>query len=259
MRLWLRYIRILVKSLMQYRTSFILLSIGQFFAPFTLYLGLYLMFKQFGSLGGYTFHEVALCFGIVHMSFAITEMALRGFDTFAGQIRTASFDRLLLRPVNLVLQVLGCQFELSRISRLAQGVVVLTIALSGAEIQWTALKVVVFASMIVSGVLVFSGIFIAVATIAFWTVQGIELANVLTDGGREATQYPLDIYRKGFRLFFTFVVPLGMANYVPLQYVLGKADASPLYALAPLYCLVFIVPCVALWYFGVRHYKSAGS
>ena len=43
-----------------------------------------------------------------------------------------------------------------------------------------------------------------------------------------------------------------------LLFVLGRSD-SLWHALAPLMSLVFLIPCYALWRFGVRHYRSTGS
>ena len=259
MKLYLKYIRIHIKSLLQYRASFALLCFGQFFAPFLSFAGLYLLFHRFGTIAGHSFYEVAMCYAVTFLSYSLTEIIMRGFDSFAGLIRSASFDRLLLRPQNLAVQVICSRFELPRIGKFMQGLVVLVIAVAGADIAWTPLKVLMLAEMILSGMIVFSAIFIAVATISFWTIEGIELANILTDGGRDASQYPLDIYRSGFRWFFTFIVPLGMANYVPLQYIMGTSEYGAWTLFAPLYGLLFLVPCVGFWYFGVRHYKSAGS
>lgn len=246
-----------IKSQLQYRTSFILMCVGQFFIPFSVFAGLYFMFQRFGSLNGYTFHEVALCYSVVHLSFALSEGLVRGYDSFSGLIRQAGFDRLLLRPRWLVLQVLGSKFELTRIGRLVQSLVVLCIALSGLQIVWTPLKILTLILMVIGCSAVFSGIFIAASTMCFWTVEGLEVINILTDGGRETAQYPLDIYKKGFRLFFTFVIPLGAASFVPLRYILDRAGAAS--AAAPLYGLVFLAFSVFVWYGGVRHYKSTGS
>ena len=61
---------------------------------------------------------------------------------------------------------------------------------------------------------------------SFWTIQGLEVANVFTDGGREMAQYPLNIYQKGVRIFFTFIIPFGCVNYLPLLFILDKAHGN---------------------------------
>jgi len=259
-RLFGKYLLILFKSQMQYRTSFWLLSFGQFFIPFSVFAGLYILFDRFGQIQGWQFYEVALVFGVIHMAFAIAECFARGFDSFSTLIVGGDFDRLLVRPRSTVLQVLGSKFEFTRIGRLLQSVLVLGWALSRVEADWTIMKGITLLFMVASGVLIFAGIFIVIATMCFWTVQGLEVGNIFTDGGREMAQYPLDIYQKWVTRFFTFVIPFGCVNYLPLHYILGKTDGNGfLYMLTPLAGCLFIVPCLLIWNFGVKKYRSTGS
>jgi len=260
MRLYFKYLHILFKSQMQYRTSFWLLSFGQFFIPFSVFAGLYFLFERFGQIKGWTFFEVALCFAVIHMAFAISECFARGFDSFSSLVRNGNFDRLLVRPRGTIIQVMGSQFEFTRLGRLIQSVIVLAWALSNLSIEWSFVKVCVLILMIVSGVFIFTGIFMLAATLCFWTIQGLEVVNIFTDGGREMAQYPLNIYHKWVTKFFTFVIPFGCVNYLPLLYVLGRSEGqSIINMLAPVVGIVFILPCLLVWQFGVKHYRSTGS
>lgn len=245
---------------MQYRTSFWLLTVGQFFIPLTIFAGLYLLFERFGQIKGWQFFEVALCFAVIHMAFSLSECFARGFDQFSSLVIKGEFDRLLVRPRSTFVQVLGSKFEFTKFGRLLQSVIVLIWALSNLPIEWTTIKAITLMLMIVSGVLIFTGIYILAATMCFWTVQGLEVANIFTDGGREMAQYPLNIYQKWVARFFTYVIPFGTVNYLPLMYILGKTQGSDiLYMLTPIAGGLFILPCFLFWQFGVRHYRSTGS
>lgn len=260
MTLYFKYLSILFKSQLQYRTSFWLLSFGQFLVPFTVFAGLYFMFERFGQLQGWTFFEVALCFGIIHMAFSLSECFARGFDAFSGLVRRGEFDRLLVRPRSTVLQVLGSQFEFTRVGRMLQSLIVLGWALYRLPVEWNAAKVTTLILMIACGVFIFAGIYILMATMCFWTIQGLEIANILTDGGREMAQYPLNIYERWVKIFFTYIIPFGCVNYLPLLYILGKQDGNEwFYMLLPLAGVLFLLPCLAIWHIGVRHYRSTGS
>ncbi|MBS4209996.1 ABC-2 family transporter protein [Bacillus sp. FJAT-50079] len=260
MSLYFKYLQILFKSQMQYRTSFLLLSFGQFFVPFSVFAGLYFLFERFGQIKGWSFFEVALCFAVIHMAFAISECFARGFDTFSSLVKNGNFDRLLVRPRNTVIQVMGSQFEFTRIGRLIQSVIVLVWAVSQLNIEWSLIKFIVLLLMIISGVFIFTGIFILAATLCFWTIQGLEVVNIFTDGGREMAQYPLNIYHKWVSKFFTFVLPFGCVNYLPLLYLLDKNEGNAiLYIVAPVAGILFIFPCLLIWKIGVGHYRSTGS
>jgi ABC-2 type transport system permease protein len=259
-RLYFKYILILFKSQLQYRTSFLLMTFGQFFIPFFIFAGLFFMFERFGQIKGWSFYEVALCFAVTQMAFSLSECFARGFDAFSSLVASGDFDRLLVRPRSTIIQVLGSKFEFTRFGRLVQSSLVLIWALNNLVIPWDTMKIITLMLMIVGGVLIFTGIFILFATMSFWTIQGLEVANVFTDGGREMAQYPLNIYQKGVKIFFTFVIPFGCVNYLPLLYILGKVDGDPLrYMLTPLAGILFFLPCLLIWQIGVRHYRSTGS
>ena len=85
---------------------------------------------------------------------------------------------------------------------------------------------------IAGGTALFAGLLVLQATLAFWTVESLEIVNTLTYGGVEAAQYPLDIYAQWFRKFLIFVVPLGCVIYFPVAAVLGRSAMTGLPAWA---------------------------
>ncbi len=260
MKLYFRYLSILFRSQMEYRTSFILLSIGQFFVPFLTFVSIFMFFERFSNLGGWSLYEVALCYSVIHMGFSLSECFARGFDSFSSLIVNGDFDRILVRPRTTVLQVLGSKFEFTRVGRLTQSIIVLVFSLTNLQIHWNIYKIITLFLMVISAVFIFAGIYVLGATMCFWTIEGLEVVNIFTDGGREMAQYPLSIYKEWIRKFFTFVIPFGTVNYLPLMFILDKTQGnSTIYMLTPLFGLLFIIPCIFVWNFGVRHYKSTGS
>jgi ABC-2 type transport system permease protein len=258
--LYFKYVKILLKSAMQYRLSMWLTLCGQFFISFFAFAGVYLLFERFDTIAGWTFGEVAMCFAVVQTSFSITECYARGFDIFRNLIVSGDFDRVLLRPRGTVLQVFGSSFEITRMGRLLQSFVVFGLAVSYLEVSLTPMKIVTLLLMILSGVCIFTGVFILGATVCFFTIEGLEFVNIFTDGGREIASYPLTIYNKWLMRFFTFVIPFGSFNYMPLMYVVGKAGGNEaLYMLSPLLGMVFVLPCLWVWRFGVGRYLSTGN
>ncbi len=257
-RLYRHYVSIVVRGMMQYKASFLLNSLGQFLVSFSVFLGIYFMFRRFHQVRGYSYSEVLLCYAIVLMEFSLAEMWARGFDTFSGLVRSGEFDRVLVRPQGEILQVLGSRFELTRLGRMSQAVVMLVYAFCTAEIHWTVGRVCTFLFMLVGGTAVFSGLFLIYAALCFFTLEGLKFMNVLTDGAREYGKYPLDVYGKRVLQFATVLVPYALIQYYPLQYILGRT-ANPIYIFLPLAAVLFLLPCYGLWRFGVRHYKSSGS
>jgi ABC-2 type transport system permease protein len=238
----------------------LLLAAAQFFTSLFYFVSIWLLFEHFGSIAGWTFTEVSICFAVTNISFAAAECLARGFDIFSGMVVRGDFDRVLLRPRSTVIQILGSGFEITRVGRLIQGIIVLALVFFRAEELWQVDKMITIIMMIAGGTAVFSGVFILGATVCFFTVEGLEFINIFTDGGREIASYPLPVYGKWVRRFFTFIIPFGCINYLPLMYLMGRDVQYPLlYMLTPLLGFLFIFPCLLVWRFGVRHYVSTGS
>lgn len=257
-KLYGHYVSINVRSAMQYKASFFLTVMGQFLTSFGVFLGVYFMFLRFHEVKGFTYSEVLLCFSVMLLEFSLAEMVVRGFDTFSVMVRSGSFDQVLVRPRSEVLQVLGSKFELTRIGRMLQALLMFIYGVSHSGVAWSATRVLTVLFMLLGGVAVFSGLFLIYAALCFFTLEGLEVMNIFTDCAREFGKYPIGIYGKKVLIFATFVVPYALVQYYPLLYILGRTD-NPAYMLLPLCAAWFLLPCYGLWRFGVRHYKSSGS
>ena len=258
MRLYLKYASIILRGQMQYKVSFVMSSIGQFLVAFTTFLAMYFMFNRFNCVNGFTFSEVLLCFAVTLAAFSLAECFVRGFDTFSGIISNGEFDRIMVRPRNEILQVLASRIEFTRIGRLLQAVLMLIYAVPTSQVVWSSDKIATLVLMLIGGFCVFSGLFIIYASICFFTIEGLEFMNIFTDGGREFGKYPISIYGEGVLKFLTYVVPIALFQYYPFLYLIGRTD-NVVYMFLPLVGVIFLIPCLAFWEIGIRHYKSTGS
>ena len=243
---------------MQYKTSFFLLSLGQFLVSFTVLLGVWFMMSRFHIVEGFTFPEVLIGFAVTLMGFSVAEAVARAFDMFPVVIGNGEFDRMLMRPRGVIFQMLAAKLELSRFGRVLQAAAVLAYAIPASGIAWTPDKIITLVLMIVCGAAVFSCLFLIYAAISFFTIEGLEFMNVLTDGGREFGRYPFAIYGKEVLKFLTYIVPMALFQYYPLLYLIGR-ETSKLYMFLPLVSLLFAFPAYGLWRIGLRNYKSTGS
>jgi len=259
-----RYFGASVRAQALYPGVILLTALGAFAANFIDIFAIAALFGRFGQVQGWRFGEVAFFYGIVSISFAIADFISRGFDVLGTEfIRTGNFDRILLRPRSLALQLVGYDFRLSRLGRLAQGAAVLAIASHALHFLWDPAAAALAAWAVAGGVALFCGLLVFQATLAFWTVESLEIANVLTYGGVQAAQFPLSLYAPWFRGFLIFVVPLGCVAYFPVVALLGRH--YPLGApdwflpVSPVFGVLFLVVALWSWGFGVRRYTSSGS
>ena len=258
MKLYLNSLALHLKSELEYRMSFIISFLSQILIFFTYYFVIIALFSKFNNIKGFTLYEVLLCFSIIQFGFAFNEVFARGIDKFDKLIIEGGFDRLLLRPKNLILQVLCSDGDFVKVSRLIQAIIVLVIALINLKVEITFLKVICLILMLMASCVIFFGIFLLAASYCFMTVQGLEVRNVFTDGGKHMAQYPIGVFKKGFVFFFTFIIPYAFVNYYPLLYFIGRKD-NILYAFSPIVVFLYLIPCFIVFYMGVKKYEGSCS
>jgi ABC-2 type transport system permease protein len=258
MRLYGKLFLVNLQSQMQYKVSFFLTLSGQLLASFSTFLGLWFIFSRFHQVEGFTLNQVLLCYAVVQMSFSLAECFARGFDRFPAMISNGEFDRVLVRPRSAIFQILAYKMEFTRLGRFLQALFMLIYAVLTSGVFWGVSQIITLLLMILCGCIIISGLFLIYAGFTFFTIEGLEFMNILTDGGREFGRYPYSVYGREILKFLTFVVPLALYQYYPLLYLLGKSDRS-WYMFLPLAGTLFLLPCYAFWRFGLFRYKSTGS
>jgi len=261
--LYLRLVGARIRAQLQYRVSFVLYVTGAFFLSFTDFLAVLVIFAHLPRLGGWSLGEVAFLYGTSYVTFKITDMAIGHLDHLPEQILQGEFDVVMTRPLGALFQTFTSDFQFRHVGGIAQGLVVLGVALSLVHISWTVGRALMLLVMAISGTVIFSSIWIVGATTAFWSVRANEYVNAFTYGGNQLTSYPIDIYAGWLRRLFAFVIPLAFVNYFPALYVLGRPDPlgapAALRFASPLVAVTAALVARSAWGFGVRHYRSTGS
>jgi ABC-2 type transport system permease protein len=255
MKLYFKFFAIHLKSEIAYPTAFFFGCLGRLLLTVNSLLGIVFLLNRFDTIGGYTLPEILLGYGVVLTASSLAECFARGFDAFSKILREAQFDRLLVRPRNLVFQVICQDLRPNMLPNILQGIAMLVYAVP--NFQWTPVKAVVLLMMVVCGSLLFFGTYLVFASLCFFTLEGLEVMNIFTGGIREYSKYPFNIYGKVVLTILTVVVPMALVQYWPMLYLLGRGPDW--YGLLPPISLIFLLPCYILWKVGVRHYCSTGS
>lgn len=258
MKLYVNFIAMNLKSQMQYKVSFFLTIFGQFITAFTSFFGIYFIFNRVNTVDEFTYQQVLLCFAVIMMAFSLGEMVGGGLAVFPRMLSNGEVDRALVRPRNIILQVLMPNMDFTRLGLLVQAVMVLCFAIPISGIHWTWEKILTFCLMIICGSALFFGLFLFKAACSFFTVESLDFMNLFTYGARQFGRYPFSVYGSGILKFLTFVIPLALFQYYPLLYLLDK-NQNPLFMFLPVIALLFLVPCFAFFRFGLSRYKSIGS
>lgn len=245
---------------MQYRSNMLMLGISSCLISIGEIFAIFILFKNFKSVGNWGFYESALMFGLITTIYSFTECFARGFDEFSSLIQHGDLDRLMVRPVNLIYQIFGSKIEFSKLLKTTLGIIVCIIALVNLNIVWTLAKVIVLILTFICGCLVIWGVMLIGAGISVFSVENLEFINIITHGAKEIAYYPINIYNKWLARLFTFIIPIACFNYLPISFLMGYGNLPQIvYALSPLMGMLFVIPCILFFSWCLKRYQSTGT
>lgn len=259
LRLYLKYIKMNFLSGIQYK-GWPIMVLQVFIVVITDPIGLIFLFSRFGSIGEWTVERILLIYSIAVTGFGLAETFCRGFDYFPWKmIRTGDFDRVLLRPRSIPLQIAGSYFHIHRMARVISGIGAITWCLNAMKIQLGPVQFIILAAALLGGFLTYTGVFILTSGIAFFTIKGLDWIYILTNASYQTTRCPVDYLPNTLRYLFTFFMPMLVISYYPASVICGWGESffKGLFALPA--GIAFLLFSLLVWRFGVRHYKSTGS
>jgi ABC-2 type transport system permease protein len=265
-RTWRCYAGARIRGEISYRSSFVIMFFGQILANSVELLAIWAVFRNTKRLGGWTGGQVMWLYCVTMLAFGLADLFASSVEELPELIRSGRFDSYLLRPTPVLISVLGDCFELRRLGKIVPGVACLVALL--VHPQWFATtrtfgQLFGLVVAIVVGALIFSAIFVAMNSIAFWLLDSREVANACTYGGRTASQYPLDILSPWLRRIFTWGVPVAFVAFLPATRLLlvPKPQQVPsiVVLVGPLAAVAMWSIAGFIWRSGVRRYESVGS
>jgi len=222
-----------------------------------------ILLNSFDTLGGWQVGEITFVYGLGSLSFGMAQTLSTGLSGFSRLVRFGEFDRMLVRPVGTLIQVLTSDIQLRPLGRVLQGLLALGLAFQWNSFDWSLGRIIYLPIVVLSATLLFVSLFILNAAFCFWTTDATELVNALTDGGLQLALYPFHIFDAWLRGIFLFIVPLGLVIYAPVLYLLRKPDPlglpSILQFVSPIASVAFMAIAIGIWNIGVLHYRSSGT
>ncbi len=258
MKLVLNYLSNHLKVSLEYKLSFLLSTIAQGLYMIVELFVVYSIFNKFKLLNVYSIEEILLSFSTIWFGYSLSEMLFRGFDSFANVIRNGNFDILLIRPRNIYLSIFGTDICYEKLSRVLVSLGLFIYSVSKVVVSFNILKLILIINMIIGGSVLFLSFFILAASFCFVTVQGLEVVNIITNGSKQFAEYPIRIYKKSLRIIFTFVIPVTIINYYPINYLIGSTT-NIIYIFMPLISIVLLVISIMVFNLGISKYCSTGS
>jgi ABC-2 type transport system permease protein len=247
------------KVRVSYRGDFFISLATSFAATIFALSFVVVLFNKVPQLAGWRFEEVLFLYGFSLIPYGIFNIvSLNLYDFGNNYIIEGKFDRVLLRPISSLFQVLFETFRIESLQEVATGVFCMWWATRDLGLAWTPAKFAMLLFFSVCAGIIYISVFLILSTVSFWFEDRIGVHppvwNVIAFG-----RYPLSIYSGVVQFFLCWIIPFGLASFYPSVRMLGRT-VSPQYApLVPVVAVVFLTLAISLWNFGTLHYSSTGT
>ncbi|MGD0694417.1 MAG: ABC-2 family transporter protein [Terriglobia bacterium] len=259
LRLFALYFAQYAKVRLAYKADFFIAFFSSMAATVIGFGFILVLFTKIPKLQDWSFYEILFLYGFSLIPLGFFNVVSWNLYEFGDiYIIQGRFDRILLRPINTLFQVLFEKFRIESLQEVVTGLVVVTLCVRRLHLAWGAAQSLWFLIAVVCGGLIYVSVFLILTAVSFWFEDRVGIVppvfNMLTFG-----RYPLTIYNVFIQFMLSWVVPFGFASFYPSTYFLGRSAFAPLFHLVPVVAAGFTLLAYFVWNSGVRNYSSTGT
>lgn len=207
-----------------------------------------ILFRLKEDIGGYTMNDVMLLWGLAASSFGLPRIFFDRIYKLPELIISGKLDAYLVQPKNVLLSVATSSTNVSAIGDLLYGIVILCI------FSFSIKNFILFIFFTVTGSVITTAFALLMGSLSFFVrmdVFGGNMINIMVS----FSTYPDGIFKGAARFLIYFIVPTGMAIYMPVH-IIREFDVKKL--LIMLGYTVFITAfAVFTFYRGLKRYSSS--
>ena len=259
LRLFALYFAQYFKVRLAYKADFFIAFFSSMAATVLGFGFVFVLFTKIPRLQGWSFDEILFLYAFSLIPLGLFNVVSWNLYEFGDiYIIQGRFDRILLRPINTLFQVLFEKFRIESLQEVLTGLLVLAVATRHLGQRWGAQDYLWFPIMIASGALIYMAVFLILTAVSFWFEDRVGIVppvfNMLTFG-----RYPLTIYGVFIQFLLSWIIPFGFASFYPTVHFLHRTEFGVYFYLVPLVGTGFFGLACLVWSRGVRNYSSTGS
>jgi ABC-2 type transport system permease protein len=256
--LW-EYLGQYAKGRMAYKADFFIASFASILATVAGYGFVLILFSRIPQLRGWKFEEVLFIYGFSLIPMGLFNVvSLNLYDFGEIYIVEGKFDRVLLRPIHSLFQILFESFRLESIQEIVAGLAAVVYCIGKLHISLSPVNLLLFPVLVFCGAVIYICIFVIISSVNFWFEDRIGLAppvfNMIAFG-----RYPITIYNPVIQFLLSWIIPFAFASFYPTVRYLGRMEFRTEFYLVPVVAAALVAIALFVWERGVLQYKSTGS
>lgn len=201
------------------------------------------------SIGGYTFKQMLLLWGIAASTFGVSRFFFKKAFTLSETINTGKLDAFLVQPKNVLLSAITTDIEVSAIGDLLYGYVILIIY--GITLE----NFLLFTVFTILGGLIITCVSVIANSLAFWFNMSDVLADTINNMMITFGTYPKDIFTGIVKILLYTLIPVGIANYIPIDLIIN----FNIYGFLLVFIVTILLVVLSFYIFnkGLKRYSSS--
>lgn len=264
LKIFFQYSKLSTKVNLQYKLDSTLSMFAIFFREITNVVIMYLILSRFVKVRGWDMNEMFFLYSFLFLSYSLFVLLFSGIRDFDAIVYSGDFDRVLIRPLGLMFQVIAGKIDYpATIGHGLVGTILLVKTINSVGIHWDTQKIIYYILALIGGAAIQASIFTFTSCFCFFAVKVVNIRNMIFFNTRRIAGYPITFYNFIIQKLLIFIVPFAFVNYFPAQYFLRKSDlinfGSGYLYLTPVVGAVMFLGVCAFWKFGIRHYSSTGT
>src|SRR5450759_2109945 len=251
LRLLALYFAQYAKARLMYKADFLTSLFASFAGTSASVSVVLLLFSRFPHLQGWSFPEIIFLYGFSLLPLGLFNVLSLNLYDFADRYLTEGrFDRVLLRPVSPLFQILFESFRLEALQEILTGLFAIAWALRRLPAPNLGALLLLPLWALFGGA-IYVGVFAILTATSFWIEDRIGLAppvfNLMSFG-----RYPITIYDMKIRVLLSTLIPFAFASFYPVARALHRAEFVPYFWATPAVAALFLWLAVTLWREGVK-------
>jgi len=201
------------------------------------------------NVGGYTFKEVMLLWGIAAGTYGVSHFFFEKAYTLADTITEGKLDVFLVQPKNVLLSAITSDVKTSALGDILYGFFMCFIA------TLTGIQFFLFFFFCITGGIILTSFAVILGSLSFW----IQKADMIADTGNglmtNFATYPDGIFKGVVKVLLFTIVPVGFINYIPIKILVSfQLDVFLL-----IIVIMFFVVFLAFFIFNIclKRYSSS--
>ena len=249
------YLLLLQKSLKEafsFRATFFVDSLGCLWSNMVFVTLWFFFLREFRSIGIWTMREVACLLAILNGGYGIMALFLGGVKEIPRIILSGRLDTFLLRPKNLLLQLLFSRSAIRGLGDIAGCALLITIFK-----LWQPQTLVLIMFGMLCCFLVLTSSRLIINSLIFWLGPIQEVSERYIDSILLFATNPSHAYTGLIKIVMFTILPAGIVGFLPVELV-RDFSIEKLLVLSGA-TATFCIMAHLIFYRGLRHYESGNQ